>query len=68
VKKWIKKHSKICICILGISFIAVAIYGFTIATEPWQLIIHTMVLLCWIPLLLSVTGVFRIIGEWWDKE
>ena len=48
MKKWIKAHSKILISILGIVFIANAVYGLIIATESWQFVINSITLFCWI--------------------
>ena len=68
MKKWIKTHSKILISILGIVFIANAIYGLTICTESWQFVMHIFSIVVWPIILLWITGVFDKIFEWWDKD
>lgn len=68
MKKWIKAHWKILISILGIVFIARAIYGLTVSTENWQFVFHSITFSLWGTILLWITGVIDRVAKWWEKD
>lgn len=71
MKRWLKKHSKKLVIILGLLFIANSIWGLTMAIpqdKDWAIVIHMVALMVWVITIFIVSGLAHRVFIWWNSD
>ena len=71
MKRWLKKHGRHLITVLGLVFIINSIWGLIIHIPKgtgWVIILNILVLGGWLAIILFTSGLASRVDAWWDKD
>lgn len=68
MKKWIKKHIKQLITIIGVLFIINAVFGLLVTKDSAIFAFHCVGIALWLIILGLIQGIFAKIYDWWQKD
>ena len=68
MKRWIKKHSKILVVVIGLVFLGNSIWGIVASPIEWKIAVHSIAIALWLLILFFYTGATEKLYNWWEKD